>query len=251
MLALLLTAAAIPLAQAQAAEWGTLTGKFVVQGKVLPPAVQFPAGVCGGGPILDETLLVGPKGELKNVAIWIAPNRDEIAPLPHPDYQKLVGAPIFLDNLACVFVPRLQVIWTARPVHFRNRDPIAHNYRIDGFNKTINALVTPGVVQIHTFEDQEPVPMPVSCSIHPWMRSWLLIRDSPYAAATAADGTFTIENLPAGTWTFAFWHEPNGYLTGLKIGEVTTNRRGQCQITIEPDKVTDLGEILVQAKHLK
>ncbi|UUO07037.1 hypothetical protein M4951_01695 [Blastopirellula sp. J2-11] len=251
LLALLLIVAAIPLAQAQAAEWGTLTGKFVVQGKVLPPAVQFPAGVCGGGPILDETLLVGPKGELKNVAIWIAPHRDETAPEPHPDYLKLIETPIELGNLACVYVPHCEVIWTKRPVHLSNKDPITHNYRIDGFKKSFNLLIQSGDVHIQKFEKQEPVPIPVSCSIHPWMRSWLIIRDSPYAAVTAADGTFTIKNLPAGNWTFALWHESTGYLSGLKLNDETTDRRGQCQIKIEPDKVTDLGEIIVQAKDLK
>lgn len=250
LLALILLAAAIQPAQAQTPQWGTLTGKFVVQGKVPPPLVLNPGGVCAPGPILEERLIVGPKGELKNVAIWIAPQRGELAPDPHPDYQKLVGTPIHLDNLFCAFVPHLEVIWTKRPTHLRNRDPIAHNFRIDGFNKSFNTLVGAGEVQIQKFEQQEPVPSQVSCSIHPWMRSSLLIRDSPYAAATAKDGTFTIEKLPAGTWTFAFWHE-TGFLSDLKLNGETTNRRGQCQIKIEPGQVTDLGEIVIPVKDLQ
>ena len=40
---------------------------------------------------------------------------------------------------------------------------------------------------------------------------WLVV-DHPYAAATDAQGNFTIKNLPVGEHECKIWHERAGYL---------------------------------------
>lgn len=252
---LLLTLSLVVIAATHAqAQWGSLTGKFVVEGKVPPPErleVTKDKAVCGKNPIFSEKLVVGPKGELRDVAIWITPARRKSAPDPHPDYLKLATQPINIDNLVCVYKPHMEVVWTARPVHFRNLDPIAHNFSFTGFNTTFNVLVPPNGAHVETFKEEEKAPMPAACTIHPWMKSFILVRDSPYAAASGEDGSFTIENLPAGEWDFSFWHETAGYLEDLKIGDEETDRKGLCEIKIEDGKTTDLGVIVIQAADLK
>ncbi|WP_233216485.1 hypothetical protein [Blastopirellula marina] len=245
--------ALLAVSAASAQQWGHLTGKFVVKGMVPAPAklkVDKDVEVCGKKPIFDETVVVGPQGELSGVAIWLTPPRGKSAPDPHPNYLKLQQEPINVDNLACIYVPHVEVIWTARPVQFRNLDPIAHNYKVDGFYKSFNNLVPANGVHTETFEKEERAPIPATCSIHGWMKGYLLVRDSPYAAATGEDGSFTIENLPAGTYDFSFWHD-TGYLAGVKIGGEKTDRKGMCEITIEPGKTIDLGVITVDAADLK
>ncbi|MCC9606390.1 hypothetical protein LOC68_18105 [Blastopirellula sp. JC732] len=253
--ALLLTLSLILFASSAAhAQWGSLTGKFVVKGMTPPPLrlkVDKDVEVCGKKPIFAETLLVGPNGELKNVAVWITPARGKSAPEPHPNYLQLANVPINVDNLACVYTPHMEVIWTKRPVHFRNQDPIAHNFSVTGFNTTFNVLVPPDGAHVQTFEKEEKSPIPAACTIHPWMKAQLLVRDSPYAAASDDNGAFTIADLPAGKWEFSFWHEAGGYLKNLKIGDEKTDRKGVCEITIEPGKMTDLGQIVIDAGDLK
>ena len=41
----------------------------------------------------------------------------------------------------------------------------------------MNVTIPSGGSIKKSFEKEERVPVPVSCSIHPWMRGWLLIRD--------------------------------------------------------------------------
>ena len=41
---------------------------------------------------------------------------------------------------------------------------------------------------------------PVKCDVHPWMGAYVAVMDHPYFDVTEKDGTFSIKNLPAGTY---------------------------------------------------
>ena len=53
----------------------------------------------------------------------------------------------------------------------------------------------------------------IKCDIHPWMRAYLGVFDHPYFAVSAADGGFTLKNLPPGEYTIEAWHERFGVQT--------------------------------------
>ena len=53
----------------------------------------------------------------------------------------------------------------------------------------------------------------VKCDVHPWMAAWVGVLDHPFFTVSAADGSFTIENVPAGTYTVEAWHEKFGTRT--------------------------------------
>ena len=59
---------------------------------------------------------------------------------------------------------------------------------------------------------REFLPIQVKCDLHNWMLAYWLVLDHPYSAITQADGSFEIQNLPAGTHKFRVWHERVGYL---------------------------------------
>jgi hypothetical protein len=44
----------------------------------------------------------------------------------------------------------------------------------------------------------EKRPAAAVCSIHPWMKGYVLITDHPFAAVTKDDGSFEITGVPAG-----------------------------------------------------
>jgi uncharacterized protein (DUF2141 family) len=52
--------------------------------------------------------------------------------------------------------------------------------------------------------------LPVRCNNHPWMQAYINVAPNPYFAVTGADGSFTISNLPPGTYTLAAIHETLG-----------------------------------------
>ena len=48
--------------------------------------------------------------------------------------------------------------------------------------------------------------MRVGCSTHQWMRGWIVSTDEA-SAVSAADGSFTIADVPPGTYQLRVWHE--------------------------------------------
>jgi len=52
--------------------------------------------------------------------------------------------------------------------------------------------------------------MPLSCDVHAWMNAYVGALEHPYFAVTAAGGTFSLPNLPPGTYTIEAWHEQLG-----------------------------------------
>ncbi len=54
------------------------------------------------------------------------------------------------------------------------------------------------------------VMLPVRCNNHPWMSAFINVSPTPYFAVTGADGKFSIQGLPAGTYTLAAVHEKLG-----------------------------------------
>ena len=86
-------------------------------------------------------------------------------------------------------------------------------------NAPSNNLIPAGGDTTITFGSDEAVPAQVTCNIHPWMKSWLLVRPNPYAAVSAADGTFVIKDVPVGEVELQFWHEKAGYMR-RRLGEL-------------------------------
>ena len=97
-----------------------------------------------------------------------------------------------------------------------------------------------------------PLPTRVDCSIHAWMKAWLIILDHPYVAITDEDGRFEIKNVPAGEWTFRFWHERPGYLPGASHnGKESPLSKGSWKLTVAAAETLDLGELSVAPDQLK
>jgi hypothetical protein len=46
----------------------------------------------------------------------------------------------------------------------------------------------------------------LSCNTHPWMRGWMIVTDDA-GAVSGADGGFTIDKVPPGTYEVRVWHE--------------------------------------------
>lgn len=238
-----------------AQEWGSLRGQFLFEGEPQEPkklTITKDQEECCKHNIVDESLIVRPEDKgLRNVVIFLAPARDAKLPI-HPDWEAAAGAEKKLDNLGCRFEPRVVLLWTKQTLILGNSDPIGHNALIDTVkNPPLNVTIPSGGSLPKTFPAEERMPVPVSCSIHPWMRGWVLIRDNPYMAVTDPEGRFEIKNIPVGKWEFVFWHERATYLTEVTIdGKLTQWRRGRVEIPIAADGV-DMGVIKVAAKHFK
>jgi plastocyanin len=251
---LLSAIAAITLASPVAAqEWATIKGRFVLDGEAPAPRaldVNKDRDFCGPFMLKDETIKVDANNNLANVALWIFLARGESAPT-HRMYEEKAKEQVVMTNEKCLYIPRIITVIAGQEVTFKNEDPIPHNFKVEGFlNDAFNNLVPANGVFVKTLTKEERTPMNASCAIHPWMIGKVIVRDSPYMAVSAEDGTFEIENVPVGKWNFQIWHEKPGYVRTVEIGgKSSTDRRGVIEIDVTKAKngVLDLGDIKIPA----
>jgi hypothetical protein len=239
-------------ATAPAAEWGSLKGRFVIDGTPQKPAdlLVNKDQYCIDHKPTNDALVVGKDNSLVNVVVFLRPQLGKKVDI-HPDYEAKLKEPVVLDNHFCTFHPHILLARVGQEIEIKNSDPppIGHNTNIElfGFNQTVPSN---DKMKIKDSKDY-PLPRPIVCGIHPWMKAHLLSLDHPYMATSGEDGTFEIKNIPAGTNEFQFWHELALYLKNTKFNGGATDARGRAKLKIEAGKTLDLGDIKVPASALK
>ncbi len=232
--------------------WGTIKGRIVYSDAA--PAVEKidverDADVCGKVGLVDESLVVNKNNRgIRNVAIWLD-TREEIS--VHPDFKNSPTETPVIDNRDCRFQPRMLTVRTGQIFELKNSDPVAHNAAVYARRNTPFSEIIPQNQPLQKkFVKSETLPVRVDCSIHSWMKAWLIVSDHPYVAVTNEDGSFEIRNVPAGEWKFRFWHERPGYLQSLVTnGQLAPLEKGNWALDIAADKTLDLGDLIAPAEQ--
>jgi hypothetical protein len=217
--------------------WGDLTGRLVYDGPAPPRkklTVDKDVECCGKFDIRDESLMVGPDGGLANVFVYVRSRKVEIC----PELAALMPKRVTLDNRDCIFMPHCMAIWI-EPQEFQivNSDPVAQNVAFSPLGDVAANTVLPvGAKTTWKFQRKQNLPVPIACNYHPWESAYILPREDPYVAITAADGTFSIPKLPIGELEFQVWHERAGYL------DTAQWPKGRFELAMKPG-TNDLGTI--------
>jgi hypothetical protein len=238
-------------AAASGTGWGTLKGRFVFAGDPGAPKTlnaDKDMEVCSkaGMKLLDRSLLVDPSSKgLANVVVF-ARKTSRVKEATPPQ------TPVVFDQKQCEFLSPVLAARVGQPVDVKNSDPIGHNTNIAG--TAFNQLIPSGQGTVYKPESETGMPTMVTCNIHPWMKAYAVFRKDGYVAVSAADGSFTIPDLPAGEpLELQVWHEratgPNGAL-GLDKPELKWTPKGRFQIKIEADEVKDVGTLEVPASAI-
>jgi len=230
--------------------WGTLKGRFTFAGTPAQPkalVVDKDTEVCsmGGMKLLDRSLLVDASSKgLANVVVFARKTSRVKEPVPE--------TPLVFDQKNCEFLNPVFAARVGQPIDVKNSDPVGHNTNISG--SSFNQLISAGTGTLYKPDAETGMPTMVTCNIHTWMKAYAVFRKDGYVAVSAADGSFTIPDLPAGeTIEFQVWHErsggPNGAV-GLEKPELKWTPRGRFQVTLEPDAVKDLGTLEIPAASI-
>ena len=162
----------------------------------------------GGKRLKPDTVIINKNGTLRNAFVWVKSGLEgKTFPMPEGDAM--------LDQKGCRYPPHVQGMRKGQSLAIKTSDPTAHN--VHGYakvNRSFNRSQPAGAgdVSIRMRRDESSPPMKIKCDIHPWMNAYVAVVDHPYYAVTGEDGSFTLADLPAGTYIVEVWHEKYGVM---------------------------------------
>jgi hypothetical protein len=224
----LLTAAAAPAYEAvTVTDGGTIKGKVVFVGPPPPKKKVIPTKdkeACGSGVREVDQILLGPDKAIQEAVVYLKQIDKGKA------WEKAAKPPA-IDNVKCDFTPHVQVI-PAGDVEIVNSDPVLHNTH--GFlgKATVFNVALPNQGQRIAKPLKKPGMVRVECDAHGWMLGWIYVADNPYYAVSAKDGSFTLTNVPPGSYTLVAWQE---YAGTVEV-PVTVKAKEVASVTVELKK---------------
>lgn len=214
---------------------GTIEGTVLLDGAIPEPKafnlITFPDPIyCGrisnghGWRLLHD-FTVNRQGGLKNAIVLLEGVEAGKA------FE--VSVPL-IEARDCMFQPFMTIVRNGHAVEIINMDPVMHD--IQGYETSPEAgarvlFNTPLIMNhqhrrgdLHAMHNHAPGKSLVGpiylnkgrrtfymqCGFHAYMESWAMAVNNPYYALTNAEGKFTIDQIPPGTYHMVVWHPQTG-----------------------------------------
>lgn len=203
---------------------GSIAGMALYEGEDTDTVIKMNAdpncAAANEGDVYTETV-VAEGGKLANVFVYVK---------NAPAGGAAPTETVVLNQEGCTYYPHVFGVQTGQEFIVRNSDQSLHNIHAtpatnEGFNQS---QPFEGMEMTKSFDKGE-IMVPFKCDVHPWMSAYIGVVDHPYFAVTGADGSFTIDGIPAGTYTVEAWHET----FGTRTAEVTVEADGAAGATFD------------------
>lgn len=153
---------------------------------------------------VQEIVVAGPDGSLANVFVRLQGS----VPATTPPVT-----PVDIDQVGCIYRPRMVGVQIGQPLRVRNSDPGLHNVHgvsagREGFN-----VGQPMAGMVNEFRLKDEGILRLQCDVHTWMVAFVGVVSHPYFAVTGTTGSFELRDVPVGAYTIEAWHERYGPLT--------------------------------------
>lgn len=209
----------------------TIAGKALFKGKIPEPKkllITKNKEVCGTGYVERKEIDATKEGALRDVVVFL--ERVEKGKAWETPSEGFV-----LDQKKCAFLPNLQVIPKGAKLTVLNSDRVLHNihtYELIGKAKRTMFNIAqpkfkPRITRV--IRTRRGSPVRIECDAHDWMLGWIYVVDNPYYAIVGKDGSFTIQDIPPGTYKLKAWHP----FLGMKEKKVSLSAKGKVELSFE------------------
>jgi hypothetical protein len=221
--------------QAPPGPTGTIAGTVKLAGT--PP--EMPLLQRGADPFCAkvdmhaETVVVGAGGGLANALARVEPGAVK---------GWVPSSPVVVDQVDCMYRPRVQGAVRGQTLEVRNSDKTTHNVNarrlVWGERRDTESIFNrgqPAGAPPLTGAIRDSDILKLRCDAHGWMQGYVVVSDNPYFATSDKDGGFTIEKAPVGTYSVQVWHE----VYGIKTEKVTVKEGATSTIEVTYDAEKD------------
>jgi plastocyanin len=187
---------------------GTITGKVSFDGTAPAPrkidmSQDANCAAAPGDKTTDDVVVTD--GKLANVFVYVKGGPVDRFKFPTPSDA------VVLDQQGCRYHPRVLGVQTDQTFKVTNSDSTTHNiHPSPKVNQEWNQMQAQGAPPIEKKFSRAETLIPVKCNQHPWMKANVGVLGHPCFAVSAKDGSYTIKNVPPGTYELIFWHETLG-----------------------------------------
>lgn len=184
--------------------------------------------ICGDGSREVPFVEINETGMLMNAVVFLkdvkegkAFNKEEVD--------------LTLTQEKCEFSPALGVMANNGKLTAINSDHTLHNIhtyeQIGKARRTVMNVSQPnaGDEVVKVVKLRRGNGMKVECDAHDFMHSFVYVSKNPYYSVVNADGGFSIDGIPAGTYEVVMWH---GFLGEVEAGEVTISAGGEASMEL-------------------
>jgi len=181
--------------------FATVRGVVRIESKIQPRSHAINFYSRRGGPAVPPKP-AAPVNELESVVLYLDDFKAVNAPFP----RRSPAVEPTIRQMNETFIPEMLAIQTGETVRFPNDDPFFHNvFSLSGARSFDLGRYPKN--QVRSVKFDRPGIVKVFCHIHSHMNAVIRIFDHPYFCRAASDGTFSIAQVPEGTYTIVAWHE--------------------------------------------
>jgi plastocyanin len=186
----------------------------------------LPAQGTVSGIVTLEERAGAARGDLRGAVVYLE-SRGRI--FPTSDAPSLRAGTIVMRGRE--FLPHVRIVLAGGSVAFPNEDPFRHNvFSSSELGPFDLGLYPRGASRAAPFP--QPGVYPIYCNIHSRMASFVVAVPTRWATHPAEDGTFVLENVPAGTYVLHAWHERG---TAEVTREIVVPARGLTDLRLAID----------------
>ncbi|HET6466533.1 MAG TPA: carboxypeptidase regulatory-like domain-containing protein [Nitrospiria bacterium] len=157
------------------------------------------APIAHAGGTVTGTVQIPGKTDLENILVYI---EDVKGSFPVPKRRPE------MNHVNLQFQPGRLAVMKGGTVDFPNSDPVLHSaFSISKSNPFELGIYGRGFEKFVHF--QNPGLVEIFCHIHSHMHAFVMVVDNPFFGVTKKDGSFTIPDVPGGTYHVKAWVDPS------------------------------------------